>query len=275
MNKSVSDELATQIEYAELYAFADMYRALPVSFAQKFGLKMQELGGVVVLMSTGIPFIHFNCVLGLGIGQPATESLLDHILAIYNQAGINNPAFFHVPRCQPEQFASWLEARGLLARGGWERIYRGNEPLTTFVPPLPDGSVVEKVTGKTAESWANYLDAIYGMPTKPWLLATVGRAGYHHYMLKCGDKIKAVRSMVINPDGIAWWGIDAPVPGIMAPSFDLDLQLCQVMVQDGLQLGAKLFVADIEAPSPKKDTPAYTNFAQIGFKIPYFRTIYS
>lgn len=275
MNELTDNQLATQLEYAEHDAFVDLYRALPATFSQKFGFKMLEIGRIAVLMSTGIPFIHFNCVLGLGIGEAATESLLDQILATYQQAGIHNPAFFHIPHCQPEQFTSWLEARGLQVRGGWERIYRGNEPLTTLVPPLPDGSVVEKVTGKTAESWANYLDAIYGMPTKPWLLATMERPGYHHYMLRYGDKIKAVRSMVINPEGIAWWGIDAPVPGIMAPSYDLDLQLCQVMVQDGLQLGAKLFVADIEAPSATHNTPAYTNFAQLGFKIPYLRTIYS
>jgi hypothetical protein len=45
-------------------------------------------------------------------------------------------------------------------------------------------------------------------------------------------------------------------------------------VHDGLKMGAKLFVADIEKPDPKMDTPAYLDFARLGFSRPYFRTNY-
>jgi hypothetical protein len=61
----------------------------------------------------------------------------------------------------------------------------------------------------------------------------------------------------------------------MAPSYDLDRQLCQAMVQDGISLGAQYFVADIEAPTAERDTPAYHHFAALGFRLPYFRSHYS
>ena len=44
------------------------------------------------------------------------------------------------------------------------------------------------------------------------------------------------------------------------------------MVRDGLARGARAFIADIEAPSPALDTPAYATFASLGFRRPYART---
>ena len=41
---------------------------------------------------------------------------------------------------------------------------------------------------------------------------------------------------------------------------------------EGLTLGARSFLADIEAPSPELDTPAYATFARLGFRRPYVRT---
>jgi hypothetical protein len=73
----------------------------------------------------------------------------------------------------------------------------------------------------------------------------------------------------------AWFSIDAPVPGVMAPSYDLDVQLCHAMVKDGLEIGVRLFVADIEAPDPAMMTPAYYHFEMLGFKRPYVRSHYS
>ena len=112
------------------------------------------------------------------------------------------------------------------------------------------------------------------LPTTPWLTALVGRKGWRHYMLKRRGAVVAVRSLFIS-EGAAWSGIDAPVPGIMAPSFDLDAMLGERLVRDGIAAGAKLFVADIEAPRPDRDGPAYRNYDRLGFKLAYLRNHYS
>ena len=46
------------------------------------------------------------------------------------------------------------------------------------------------------------------------------------------------------------------------------------LIADGLALGATSFLADIEAPSATMETPAYANFAAIGFQRLYMRTNY-
>ena len=130
------------------------------------------------------------------------------------------------------------------------------------------------MTQAAAPEWAGYICKVYGLPNEPWLLALAGRPGWHHYAVRQAGQMVAVRSMYIHHDGTAWLGIDAPVPGLMAPTFDLDALLCRSMVGDGLARGVRHFVADIEAPSADMSTPAYHHFDALGFKRAYFRSHY-
>jgi hypothetical protein len=273
-SEEVSSELAVKIETCEVNAWVDMYEAAPADFARQFQLEMIRIQNVVLTRCKTIPFVHFNCVKNLGMAEPAAEELVDEALAIYREAGVRGFAFYHIPHSQPPALTEWFHARGLRARGGWDRIYRPDGAGSGMVVEARAGLRVEKVSRATASEWAAYLDSIYGLPTTPWLLALVERDGWHHYLLRQGAQIVAVRTMYLA-DGMAWLGVEAPVPGIMAPSFDLDAQLCQAIVEDGVALGAKVFVADIEAPTPKMDTPAYRNFEALGFKRPYFRSHYT
>ena len=66
--------------------------------------------------------------------------------------------------------------------------------------------------------------------------------------------------------------MDAPVPGIMTSDYEPDAAICAAIVTEGLGRGVRMFIADIEAPSPGLDTPAYDAFARLGFRRPYVRT---
>jgi hypothetical protein len=251
-----------------------MYAALPADFARRYALDILRVDNVVLTRCRTIPFIHFNCVMNLGMTALATEELIDRVSKLYDEAGVQSFAFFHIPHSQPASLPEWFEARNLHARGGWDRIYRGNSPLPDAGGSPGEELRVEEVTQPTAPEWAAYICKVYGLPNEPWLLALVGRLGWHHYMLRQEPNLVAVRSMYIHHDGIAWFGIDAPVPGLMAPTFDLDALLCYAMVRDGLARGVRYFVADIEAPSAEMNTPAYRHFGALGFKRPYFRGHY-
>jgi len=273
--ENVSPEFAAKIETSEVNAWVDMYAAAPADFARQFDLEIKQVQNIVLTRCKKIPFVHFNCVKNLGMNEPASESLVDDLISIYREAGVRNFTFYHIPHCQPSALPEWFKARGFHPRGGWDRIYRNNDTL--FKPAMEpnENFKVEKVTQATGAEWAGYIDSVYGLPTTPWLLALVNRQGWHHYMLRKGTEIAAVRTIYVHSDGMAWLGIDAPVPGIMAPSFDLDLQICQAIVKDGIDMGVRYFVADIEAPTPEMNTPAYHNFEALGFKRIYFRSHYS
>jgi hypothetical protein len=81
--------------------------------------------------------------------------------------------------------------------------------------------------------------------------------------------------MYIGTDRIAWLGMDAPVPGITTEDYEPDAALCSHIVTDALKHGARGFIADVEAPSPAMDTPAYEHFSKLGFSRPYVRTHYT
>ena len=74
------------------------------------------------------------------------------------------------------------------------------------------------------------------------------------------------------PGAVAFLAVDGPVPGVMTADYEPDAAILARIVTDGLALGAVGFAADIEAPSPARDTPAYAKFRQLGFRIPYTRT---
>ena len=276
----ISRDISRTIERAEMAAWLDLYEAAPADFAARHGLSIAVDGDLVWTTCPTIPFIHFNCVKNIGVDSPASEAQLDALLAHYRGAGVMRPWFYTNPHAEPSRLRCWLEARGLQHQGGWERIYRDatplpDKPLFPRDPLIPvDDPLVEEVTHKTASEWASFIDAKYRLPTSPWLTALVGRKGWRHYMLKRRGMVAAVRSLFIL-DGAAWIGIDAPVPGIIAPSFDLDAMLGEMLVRDGIAAGAKLFVADIEAPRPDRDGPAYRNYCRLGFKLAYLRSHYS
>ena len=273
--EEVARDMSRAMERAEVNAWLDLYDAAPADFAARHSLSIARDGDLVWTTCATIPFIHFNCVKNIGVDGPATEAQVDALLAHYRAASILRPWFYTSPHAEPSRLRCWLEARGLQYQSGWERIFRGATPLAAE-PLFPaDDLAVEEVMPETAPEWAAFIDGQYRLPTAPWLMALVGRKGWRHYMLKRDGAVAAVRSLFIGDDGTAWSGIDAPVPGIMAPSFDLDAMLGERLVRDGIAAGAKLFVADIEAPRPERDGPAYRNYARLGFKIAYFRSHYS
>lgn len=259
-------ELAVRIEQAEVSAWQDFYAAAPAPLRQGLGLGIAEKGSTVLTACAPIPFIMFNRVINLGIPEPASEAALDAAVQHYQDAGIQNYCIHHMPISQPEGLEDWLYARGLAPNGGWERIWRDHA-----APSFEADPQVEQIDAGTAGEWADFLFGLYKIPIQPWLLALVGRPRWFHYALRKEGRIVAARSQYVDPSGTAWMGIEAPVPGAMAPSFDDDRRICQTMVVEGLRHGIRVFGADIEVPSADRKGPAYDAFESLGFQLAYLR----
>jgi hypothetical protein len=84
-----------------------------------------------------------------------------------------------------------------------------------------------------------------------------------------------VRSLYVDGDGWAWLGVDAPVPGVMAPCFDADQQVTAALLKTAAAAGAHSFVSDIEVPSPERSGPAYQRWEELGFTAAYLRRLFS
>ncbi|HEX3609980.1 MAG TPA: hypothetical protein VHU14_10000 [Solirubrobacterales bacterium] len=267
---------AVVIEAAEARAWADLYAAAPAEFAAAAGLGSVEVGGALVLRWAASGRRYFSRTIGLGVAAPATPVTLDEILDHYRACGIEMFLLQSLPRCRPAGYEGWLRDRGLEPFDAQDRIVRGSGPPGVAPPPLAHRElVVERVGPATADEWAEFLQRVYRLDTGTWLQALIGRAGWGQYVAREGGEIVAARGMFIGPDGIAWLGMDGPVPGITTEDHEPDAAICATIVADGLGRGVRRFIADIEAPTAEMDTPAYGYFSQLGFSRPYVRTHYA
>jgi hypothetical protein len=147
------------------------------------------------------------------------------------------------------------------------------QPYTRAPPVSSDRRLrVKPVEAGTADEWAEFLQRVYRLDTGEWLQRLVGRRGWHPYLAREDGEIVAARTMYIGADGLTWLGMDCPVLGVSSDDYEPDAAICARLVQDGLRLGARGFLADIEAPSEAMDTPAYEYFPALGFSRPYVRT---
>jgi hypothetical protein len=259
--------IGAEIERAEIDAWADLYAAAPSDWAEGVGLGTRLVGGALAVSWAVTGRRYFSRVIGLGATEPATEAAIDEIIRGYDHAGITMFLLQSMPECRPVEYEDWLRARGLEPFDAQDRVVRDGR-LADPSEPAP----VERVTPETAREWAEFMQRTYRLDTGSWLERLIGRPGWHQYAYCNGREIVAARGMFIGPDGLAWLGMDGPVPGVMTDDYEPDAALCAFMVADGLEHGARGFLADIEAPSPEQDTPAYRYFGELGFTIPYVRT---
>jgi hypothetical protein len=211
---------------------------------------------------------YFSRAIGLGVLEPATPEQLDEILGVWEGAGIDMFLVKSMPQCKPVGYDELLRSRGLEPFDRQDRIIRDARPALN----VPKAYEVERVDAASADEWGEFLQGVYRLETGPWLQQLIGRPGWHQYVARMGREIVAARGMFVGPDGIAWLGMDGPVPGLATDDYEPDASICARIVEDGLAAGVRTFIADIEAPSEAMDTPAYANFARLGFRRPYVRT---
>ena len=270
---TVDTRAAAAIEVAEARAWEDCYAAAPADFADAAGVGFRTVAGALVIRWAATGRRYFSRAIGLGVSEPATEAAIDDILAGYREAGIDMFLLLSLPHCRPAEYEGWLRERGLEPFDRQDRVLRGAEPYAGAPPAFPDRRFqVEPVQAGTADEWAEFLQRVYRLNTGEWLQRLVGRRGWHPYLARENGEVVAARTMFISPDGLAWLGMDGPVPGVHSDDYAPDAAICARIVQDGLRLGARGFHTDIEAPSEAMDTPAYEYFPALGFSRPYVRT---
>jgi hypothetical protein len=257
------------IEAAEARAWADVYEAAPAAFREEAGIETAAIDGALAIAWRASGRRYFSRTIGLGFPAPATAATVDGVIRWFEERGISMFLLQSLPACQPAEYEQLLRERGLEPFDRQDRVVRDARPLTAQRPSMR----VEAVTEASAGEWSDFIQRIYRLETADWLPRLVGRHGWHPYIARDdGGEINAARTMFIGGDGYAWLGMDAPVPGLMTDDHEPDAALCHAIVSDGLRLGVKCFLADIEAPSDAMDTPAYDNFARLSFTRPYVRT---
>ena len=273
--RAVDAPTAAAIEGAEVRAWSDLVAAAPAAFAARVRLRAEPVGRAVAIGCVGGGFDRglFNRPIGLGVVEPATRESVRALLDGYRRSGARRFMLVSQPHCRPAAYDGWLRDEGLVPGGAWDRVVRGDAPASAPLDDEGRNIAVEPVGHDRVELWSRFLADVYGVEAEPWLGGLHGRPGWHHYLAFERGRPVAARSMYLPAAGeLAFLGIDGPVPGVMTSDHVPDARICERIVADGLGIGARGFVADIEAPSAAMDTPAYPIFAALGFRRPYTRT---
>src|SRR6266487_3986917 len=83
------DEVAKLVEFTEADAYFSIYQAAPPDMAERLYIKTTSFGTARARLIRSVNFTLFNAVVGLGVGEPATEQVLDDIIDFYRPHGVN------------------------------------------------------------------------------------------------------------------------------------------------------------------------------------------
>lgn len=266
--------LAIQAELTDIRNWIDDFSAAPPAVAAALGLHAGWYGarGELAVTRSAIPFSHFNMVMNLGCPAEADDAAFEVIDELY--AGHRHWVLVN-DHSLPRDLDAMLLARGYQPAGAWDRvILRGARPELWAA----HAAGVEFVGAHNMADWSRFICQTYGMPPPIalWLQALVGRRGWTHAMWRgTGGVVATVRSLFQADDGWAWLGIDAPVPGVMAPSFADDRRVIAALLMHAADAGAHSFVSDIEAPMSTREGPGYDCWRSLGFTAEYLRRLFS
>ena len=269
--------LAVRAERIDADNWIDDFNQAPLHVAKALGLvaiRQSELA----MVRSHVPFSLFNMVMRLGCPAVSDDRVLDAIERFYAEGGVERHWILVNDYSQPHDLVQQLVGRGYEPNGAWERVVLQGVPGDRW-SEYAQGC--EIVTPGSAEDWSRFLVDCYQMPPLigEWLKALVGSRGWTHAIRREGGnpagRVIMARSLYQDSEGWAWLGIDAPVPGIMAPCFEDDQKIVATLLAHAAARGACAFVSDIEVPSPTRDSEAYRRWGQLGFAPVYLRKLYA
>jgi hypothetical protein len=261
-----------QIEVIEQQAWENMFDIAPVTFKEEQGMFYKHIGGATCLIFPKYPIVHFNMVIGLGFEEPVTPNLLDKIEDLYRRAAQPIYMIQYFDDLKSYDTSSVFASKGYRVAGGWERILWHAQAITEL--STTRAISVKKVTAEDADAWEKFIIDLYHYPVAGWLRSFWGKKGWEHFLAYENDKIIAARSVFLGSDKIAWSGVEAPVPVVMTNDLEPDRIIWKHIQQHCLHNDIEYLAADIEFPSPGRNTEVYKSFGQLGFIVTYLRRLY-
>jgi len=269
MSKLSPEEVVMLNEFGESEAWANHFLCAPPEFVHKYRLEARQLGSVWVTMIPELDWAFFNRIVGLGVGNIATQSLLDDALDILQNAGCKNYMAQISPLAQPSHIPEWLNARGFTKGQNWAKVYRGNEPALSPHTDLR----IESIGKELADAFADVALTAFGMPPElhPMVNCNVGKPGWHHYLAFDGEQPVSAAAMFVKDD-IGWLGFGSTLESHRKRGGQGAMFARRI--QDGLLLGCKWFVTETGEDTPEDPNPSYHNMLRAGFQLAYLRPNY-
>ena len=256
-------------EFTEADAMADFYACAPAAFARDAHVIVTRVGSLRVFAIATLPSAFFNRIVGLGVAEPATTTMLDDAIALLENAGCRHYMVQLCSSAQPPTVPDWLAARRLAPGQNWVKMQRSAQPAADH----PTDLRIEAADAQHADAFAAVALDAFGMPSVMGHMmgAHLGKPGWHSYLAYDGTNPVAAASLRIA-DGIGWLGLGCTLAshrGHGAQSALLARRL-----RDGIAAGCGRFIAETGEPVPNPSNPSYDNMVRAGFTPLYLRRNY-
>lgn len=265
----LTPEMLAEISGFREGAHANYFLSAPPEFARPFRLEVKRIGSAWVITIPAVDNVTQNQILGLGVGEPLTESVLDEAIAVFQNTGCKNYMAAVSSFAQPAQYPEWFAARGFKPGRNWVKMYRGNEPA----PVISTDLRVEKIGKDQADAYADVILSVFGMTSayRPLLKGNVGKPGWHHSLAFAGDKPVSAGAMFVKGE-MAWMHLSGTLKRYRGRG--AQSAMLARGIEMGLALGCKWFIAETKEDTPDRPNPAYHNMMRYGFKLAYLEKCY-
>jgi GNAT superfamily N-acetyltransferase len=264
MNTPLPDMVAA-LELAEVAAARSYTGAAPSGTARELGLALRDIGSALGVRATAFDILMYNRVVGLGVAKPTNEAEIDQTVAFFRDASIPRFMVNLAPGAEPPGLTGWLESRGFYLHNHWLRLYRPTSGVQAPVDPR-----VRRIGREHADRFARTDAEAFGHPLSmvPWMAATVGRDGWHHYgSFEDGEPVGF--AALYAQGRAAWFGFACT----RATHRRRGIQsgLIAARLRAAAELGCEFASVETADDTPEKPNPSTHNLRRLGFDDAYRR----
>jgi GNAT superfamily N-acetyltransferase len=263
-----STDLARNVEAIEIAAMADLLASATSEQRAMLGIGAHHTSAGLASVVASCDVLAFNRVLGIGQTAAAAGDI-EHLIDLYRQAGVPR-AFMQVnPVTAEHDLFETLRAANLRHYNNWVKLYRDTRP----VRPVRSDLEIRIIDESWAAAFARIVTRCFDWPAhlQPWLAATVGRAGWTHYMAFEGDRPVGTAAMYVEGE---WCWIDFAATDEAYRGRGAQGKLLEHRIKDAARAGCRYVSVETAEETPAKPAPSYRNMVRYGFEVAFVRPNY-
>ena len=263
ITESIDHQLASALEYSEVAYWSKLYdnRAALNCFGS-------VIAGAFAGAVPALDVLAMNRVLGLGMEVPVKAEDVESIIRFYEKAGSKRFFVQLSPWVQQQNLPELLQEKGFRYYNNWVKLLR---PAAVMLPEISTPLEAVPVTPDQAATYGRIIYDSFDWEDErliAWLAASVGRPGYHHYLVMHNDRPIAAGALhVMNHyASMALAGTLPEYRGLGAQSLLLKTRILQAR-----QLGCDSIISETAEEKPDKPVASFRNMRRVGFEIAYLR----
>jgi hypothetical protein len=148
----------------------------------------------------------------------------------------------------------------------WAKMWRDTDE-----PPEEQTDLrIERIGIDLLDAWATVVLEAFELPPflAPYVTATVGRPGWHHYMAFDGDDGVGAGATYVMGD-VAWLGFGSTK--VSHRGHGSQSAIFARRIRDARDLGCRLLITETGEELPDRPNPSYRNMIRAGFRLAYQR----